>query len=79
MHELELYRMTCQNGLEERVFEKDPNYFGTVLKVWQKKTCKRAAFLETLQAVKISLHKEVNSSRKVFQTYLEICIFLLMR
>ena len=30
-------------------FEKDWKFFGTVLKVWQKNTCGRAAFLETLQ------------------------------
>ena len=29
-------------------FEKDQNSFGTVLKIWQKNDCKRAAFLETL-------------------------------
>ena len=57
MYEFEWYRVTCWNGLKERVFEKDRNYFGTVLKVWQKKTCGRAAVLETLQATIISLHK----------------------
>ena len=49
MHEFEWYRVTCRNGLEERVFEKDQNSFGTVLKVWQKKSCGRAAFLKTLK------------------------------
>ena len=46
------------------------------LKVWQEKTCGRAAFLETLQAAIISLHKKVNFTRKVLQTYSEICIFV---
>ena len=31
-------------------FEKDKKYFRTVLKIWPKNTCERAAFLETLQA-----------------------------
>ena len=43
------------NGTERLVemdwknFEKDRKSFGTILKIWQKITCGRAAFLETLQ------------------------------
>ena len=42
------------NGIEWPVemewnFTKDRKPFDTILKIWQKNTCGRAAFLETLQ------------------------------
>ena len=64
---------------KKRSSKKDRNFFWIVLKAWQKKTCGRAAFLETLHAAILSLHKKVNSSRKVLQTCSEICIFCVMQ
>ena len=79
MHKFKWYRVTCWSGMEERVFEKDRKSCGTVPKVWQKKSCGRAAFLETLQTAIISLRKKIIFSRKVLQTYSGICIFCLMQ
>ena len=60
-------------------FEKNRKSFGTVFNILQKNTCERA-FLETLDCnnfSKVSQHcKKVNFSRKILQTYSEICIFL---
>ena len=36
--------------MEWKNFERERKSFGTVLKIWQKNTCGRAAFLETSQA-----------------------------
>ena len=43
------------------------------------KTGGRAEFLETLKAAIISMHERVNFSRKIFQTYSEMCIFYVMQ
>ena len=72
MHEFEWYQGDLQKLTEETLKR---------IKTWQKNTCGRATFLETLQAAKVFqwfpfIKKQINSSRKFFQTYSEVCLFL---
>ena len=61
-------------------FGKSRKFFGTILQILQKIICGRAAFLETLQTAIIFQsfpcnEKMSNSSRKVWHTHSEMCIF----
>ena len=65
--------------MDWRNFDEDRKSFGTVLKKWKKKNCvfifRKITGCNCFSKVSVHFEKMPNSSKKLMQTYSEICIF----